>query len=133
MPRRSILKPLFFCLGLTPSLVVAAAPASELDALRQQVEALNQRVEALEQALGQVEARQKTGTPAETTPNSPWEQLHIGMRYSEVEELLGKPVSKQKGGINELWFYSDQKKAGPFVKFVFKQVHSWRGAPADTD
>ena len=133
MPRRSILKPLFFCLSLAPALVVAAPPASELDALRQQVETLTQRVEALEQALGQVAARQKTGAPAEAIAKGPWEQLHIGMKYSEVEELLGKPVSKQKGGINELWFYSDQKKAGPFVKFVFKQVHSWRGSPTGAD
>ena len=93
--------------------------------LLQQLDALSKRVEALEQKLGQVEATQETFVSETSQAAAPWSQLTIGMKFSEVEELLGKPTSKQKGGV-ELWFYSKTRKEGPFVKFIFKQVHSWR-------
>ncbi len=108
----------------------AFADTTQTDAgsaeLRQQIEALTQRVEALERRLGQVSETQNAIVAETPLPASdPWQRLKIGMTSRKVEELLGNPLSKQKGSV-EMWYYSEAKKGGPFVKLIFKQVHSWQ-------
>lgn len=122
MKLRTLILASLFGLSLSP----VVASADELSDLSQQIKALTQRVEALEKKLGQVSDTQSTIVAATPLPSSdPWQQLKIGMTTGKVEELLGDPLSKHRGSV-EMWYYSEAKKEGPFVKFIFKQVHSWR-------
>ncbi len=92
----------------------------QIDALKAQVERLEKRIEALEAAPPPPAA-----SGAEQPSASPWEALRSGMKPAEVKALLGAPLRRQGGGV-ELWFYSEAGKAGPFVKFVFGSLQSWR-------
>lgn len=120
--------------GVLIGLLVSAAPAmaadQTLEALIKRVEALEKRLDALEQKPAQVIIKQDELPPLQNPGNATepenWARLTLGMSYVEVEELLGKPLSIRKGGV-EYWYYSKGKLDGPFVKFLFNKVHSWRG------
>ncbi len=130
MTLRPLILALLLGLGLAPT--AASATGGETAELRRQIEALTQRVEILERRLGEVSETQSAIVAETPLPSGdPWQQLDIGMTFGKVEALLGKPLSRQKGSV-EMWYYSDARKAGPFVKFIFKQVHSWRGPAPDT-
>lgn len=122
---------LAFITALLVSAFTSNAAAVSNDELLKRIETLTQRVEVLEERLQIVEEKPEPAfISAPTEPLGPWQQVDVGMKFHEIEELLGKPTSKQKGAV-ELWFYSDKRKDGPFVKFVFKQTQSWRGPEAD--
>ncbi len=107
--------------------LTSQAAFSQNNSLEQELEQLKTQIEQLTQRLDRLEQKTTTPSPAvvEATPTSPWQQLKIGIPSWKVEKYLGKPISKTKGSI-EHWFYSDEKKNGPMVKFVLGTVHSWR-------
>ena len=113
------------------ALMVAAACYAE--------DNVDQRLEALQLKLQQLEARIKTLETAvvkadlverdesEALENiSPWVQLKLGLTPAKVKELLGQPLSTRKGAMDEYWYYSPQGKNGPYVKFMFLKVDSWK-------
>jgi hypothetical protein len=87
--------------------------------LQNHIEQLESRVKQLEQGIV------ASGGEIAVQPKGPWEKLTMGMTYQEVTEILGKPMSRKKGGV-EYWFYSAQKLDGPYVKFLFEKVDSWK-------
>lgn len=102
----------------------------QLEMLKQQVDALEKRLGALEGdtrfAIEQSKAEAPPVNPGDPADLSNWSRLGVGLDYDEVRELLGEPVSINKG-VMELWYYSDQGLKGPHVKFLFKKVHLWKG------
>lgn len=115
--------------------VMPLAQAADEAALQQQIEVLQQRVTELEKRLDGLETPQiKQAIRAATGPEKPghsevaanWDFLKVGYSYDKVRELLGEPV-KVKSGAMEFWFYSDHELDGPFVKFLFNKVQSWKG------
>lgn len=127
-------KAIFLAAGL-----LAAVPLAQADeaGLQQQLEALQQRVTELERRLNTLETPQiREAIRAATGPEAPgqsevasnWEFLKVGYSYEKVRELLGEPL-QIKSGAMEFWFYSDRGLEGPFVKFLFNKVNSWK-APA---
>lgn len=118
--------------------LVFPARAADDAALQQQVEMLQQRVTELERRLDAIETpqikqaiRSAAGPekPGDSTEASNWDFLKVGYSYDKVRELLGEPVDIKRGAM-EFWFYSDRGLKGPFVKFLFKQVNSWKGPEA---
>lgn len=114
------------------------AQAADDAALQQQFEALQQRVSELEKRLDALETPQiQQAIRAVSGPENPghsdvasnWEFLKVGYGYDKVRDLLGEPL-KVKSGAMEFWFYSDRELDGPFVKFLFNKVNSWKGPQA---
>lgn len=110
------------------------AQAADDAALQQQFEALQQRVGELEKRLNALETPQiQQAIRAVSGPENPghsdvasnWEFLKVGYGYDKVRDLLGEPL-KVKSGAMEFWFYSDRELDGPFVKFLFNKVNSWK-------
>ena len=100
---------------------------------------VEQRLEALQSKIQQLEARIKTLEIATIKADlvdrdenealeevSPWVQLKLGLTPAKVRELLGKPMSTRKGAMDEYWYYSSEGKNGPYVKFMFLKVDSWK-------
>jgi len=114
------------------------ACAADDAALQQQIELLQQRVTELERRLNALETPQiQQAIRAASGPENPghsdvasnWEFLKVGYSYEKVRALLGEPV-KVKSGAMEFWFYSDRELEGPFVKFLFNKVNSWKSPEA---
>lgn len=112
--------------------------AADDGAAQQQLEALQQRVTELEKRLDTLAIPQgQQATRAASAPQSSghsevisdWKLLKVGYSYEEVRELLGTPV-KITPGLMEFWFYSERDLDGPFVKFLFNQVNSWKAPQA---
>ena len=109
--------------------------ANSSESLHQQVEKLTNRVSELEHRLDMLESpelkqmvEQISAPPSnlgQSEDKSNWQRLKVGYNYDEVRELLGEPVSIKKGGM-EFWYYSSQDLNGPFVKFLFKKVNTWK-------
>lgn len=119
-------------------LVMPLTQAADDAALQQQVELLQQRVTELEKRLKALETPQiQQAIRAATGPENPghsevasnWEFLKVGYSYDKVRELLGEPLDVKSGAM-EFWFYSDRGLEGPFVKFLFNKVNSWKGPQA---
>ncbi len=112
----------------------AQSHAADNEALQAQIDALSQRVAELEKRLGVLDSPQiqeaikkvsGPSNPGDSSSRDNWGFLKVGYDYNEVEELLGKPLSIKKGGM-EFWYYSDKGLEGPFVKFLFRKVNSWK-------
>ncbi len=121
----------FLLLGLVcPSLSYAS---SNVD-LEQKIVDLSSRVIELERRLDALESPEMTQmieqnseptNPGDSLDQSNWNRLKVGYNYDEVRELVGEPMKIKKGSM-EFWYYSGRKLDGPFVKFIFKKVHSWK-------
>ncbi len=129
--KRNLLIALLCVAGLGAS---GQSYASEVEQLQQQLEALSKRVAELEKRVGildkpevQQAIREVGGpeSPGDSQIVDNWNYLKVGYDYDEVKELLGEPLSVKKGSM-EFWFYSDQGTKGPFVKFLFRKVNSWK-------
>lgn len=103
----------------------------QLDSLQQRVTELEKRLNALETPQIKQAIREVSGpeNPGHSDVASNWELLKVGYSYEKVRALLGEPV-KVKSGAMEFWFYSDRELEGPFVKFLFNKVNSWKGPQA---
>ena len=92
---------------------------------------LERRLDALEspEMMQMIEQNSEPTNPGDSLDQSNWNRLSVGYNYDEVRELLGAPLTIKKGSM-EFWYYSERKLDGPFVKFIFKKVHSWKSATA---
>jgi len=124
----------FLLLGLACS---GLSNASSDIALEQKVVDLTSRVIELERRLDALESPEmmqiieqnsESKNPGDSLDQSNWNRLSVGYNYDEVRELLGAPLTIKKGSM-EFWYYSERKLDGPFVKFIFKKVHSWKSVP----
>lgn len=100
---------------------LAQTTEEQLHQLADQVQKLEQRIQALE-------AQRSQNTVAATQQveaSTPWQRLKIGMSYEQVEKVIGKPVEVQKG-LAEYWYYSDKRREGPHLKFLFSKLDSWK-------
>jgi len=91
------------------------------------LQSLQQQVFDLQKRVTELENQQTTPTANinnKKTAGSVWQQLKIGMNYTEVTQLLGKPEHKTRGSV-EFWYYSDQRSDGPFAKFIFQRLNNW--------
>ncbi len=122
-------------LGIANSSVSLASPYTDLE---QQVMELTSRVIELEHRLDTFESPQvvqmieqstNPTNPGDSLDQANWNRLKVGYSYDEVRELVGEPVRVKKGTM-EFWYYSDRKLDSPFVKFIFKKVHSWKSGLA---
>ena len=115
-------------------IMMPLAQASGEGDLQQQIDVLQQRVTELEQRLKVLDTlkiqqaiRAATGpeSPGQSDVASNWEFIKVGYSYDKVRELLGEPLKIKKGAM-EFWYYSDRELDGPFVKFLFNKVNSWK-------
>ncbi len=88
---------------------------------------LERRLNAFEspQMVRMIEQNTASTNPGSSLDQANWNRLKVGYNYDEVRELVGEPVKVKKGAM-EFWYYSDRRLDGPFVKFIFKKVHSWK-------
>lgn len=123
-------------LGLVCSSMSYASSDVELERkfneLSARVIELERRLNALEspEMVQLIEQNTASTNPGDSLDQSNWNRLKVGYNYDEVRELLGEPVKIKKGSM-EFWFYSEHKLDGPFVKFIFKKVHSWKSGFAE--
>ena len=126
----------FLLLGLACSGMSSASSDVDLEhkltELTSRVMELERRLDALESPEMMELIEQNTGptNPGDSLDQSNWNRLKVGYNYEEVRELLGEPVKIKKGSM-EFWYYSERKLDGPFVKFIFKKVHSWKSATTE--
>ncbi|NOY62449.1 MAG: hypothetical protein GXP10_04720 [Gammaproteobacteria bacterium] len=136
--------------GTFPNISSAATATDlqqQLDALKIQVSELEQRLGKLEQpALETSSVQSAAGQPAPTvirevvifkgeapplenpgTWQDPmnWTRLKSGFSFKKVIALIGEPVFK-KGGDFATWYYTDKGKDGPYAKFMFKKLNTWK-------
>ena len=104
----------------------------KLNDLSTRVLELERRLNALEspEMVQLIEQNTASTNPGDSQDQSNWNRLKIGYNYDEVRELLGEPVMIKKGSM-EFWYYSERKLDGPFVKFIFNKVHSWKSGLAE--
>ena len=116
----------FACSGLSVASSDAALEQKVTDLTSRVIE-LERRLDALEspEMMEMIEQNTAPTNPGNSLDQSNWNRLKVGYNYDEVRELLGEPV-KVKGGTMEYWYYSEHKLEGPFVKFIFKKVGSWK-------
>ncbi len=104
-----------------------AAVQQQINALQQRVTELGKRLDAL--ATPQVQQAMRAASEPESPGHSEivynWGFLKVGHSYEEVRALLGEPVKTTPGAM-EFWFYSERDLDGPFVKFLFNKVNSWK-------
>ena len=112
--------------------IIVVAPCSAEDKLDQRFEALQLKVQKLEERIKMLETAAvkadlvKRDESEALESISPWIQLKLGLTQAKVRELLGQPSSIRKGAMDEYWYYSPQGKNGPYVKFMFLKVDSWK-------
>jgi len=99
----------------------------KLSDLTSRVVELERRLNALEspEMIQMIEQNTASTNPGDSLDQSNWNRLKVGYNYDEVRELVGEPVKIKKGSM-EFWYYSGRKLDGPYVKFIFKKVHSWK-------
>lgn len=97
----------------------------QLEELQLKLQQLEARIKTLETAAVKADIVERNESEALESV-SPWIQIKLGLSHTKVVELLGKPVSTRKGAMDEYWYYSDTGREGPYVKFMFLQVDSWR-------
>ena len=116
-----------FSSGLSTS-ILSASPVNQdqFEALQKKLIELEVRVKDLEAQFNHVKTDQDI--VRKEVLRSPWQRLKMGMYDHQVVKLLGKPISKRKGGVAEFWYYSDLKSDGAYVKFLFSRVDSWEAA-----
>jgi len=104
----------------------------KLSDLTSRVIELERRLNAFESpgVIKMIEQNTASTNPGDSQDQSNWNRLKVGYNYDEVRELVGEPVKIKKGSM-EFWFYSERKLDGPFVKFIFKKVHSWSSGLAE--
>jgi len=104
----------------------------KLSDLTSRVIELERRLSALEspEMIQMIEQNTAATNPGDSQDQSNWNRLKVGYNYDEVRELVGEPVKIKKGSM-EFWYYSERKLDGPYVKFIFKKVHSWSSGLAE--
>jgi len=126
----------FMLLGLSCSGMSQASSGVDLEKklmdLSSRVIELERRLNALEspEMIELIEQNTASTNPGDSQDQSNWNRLKVGYNYDEVRELVGEPVKVKKGSM-EFWYYSERKLDGPFVKFIFKKVHSWESGLAE--
>ena len=118
--RRSLWSALPLLLLVSGESTAQSSEEARVQKLEKTVQALERREASLEAQLGD---RNASANP--TPPNASWRGLKIGMRESDVEQLLGSPSSVSASQLSITWYY-DSPRMG-FVMFDGKSrtVERW--------
>ncbi|MFQ5502661.1 MAG: outer membrane protein assembly factor BamE [Phycisphaerae bacterium] len=73
---------------------------------------LEHKVSVLEKRIAKLETKPKRSrNPSMSANKKAWRELRKGMSTAQVRELLGEPMSDQRGPISTWWYYSSSRSS----------------------
>ncbi len=102
---------------------VSFAQNSTIDKLEKRINELEKRVTLLEQKLA--DNKKPVTTNSKKYKDKPnWRRLQKGMTTSEIEAILGEPLTIDVSGIFTYWYYS-KNHLHSYVNFYEGVVYGW--------